>query len=199
MRNGLIEVQLFDTLSLLLVLQDAPPQYYSSRQTLVGFPCLEQTQTNHVSNDMNDNNARVRSSAVNSQFPITVIPLGWLAVLISEVVSMTAAHWLSCLNWASVMGLIWVIIYKSASHDSFCFLPLMTVPLCFGPVCVSAGKSAVLRRPALQLQPTHTGATPAEAPLLRERPKEGPPEADPHDDSRPLRPQWTHCDWGGLI
>lgn len=26
-----------------LVLQDAPPQYYSSRQTLVGSSCLEQT------------------------------------------------------------------------------------------------------------------------------------------------------------
>ncbi|XP_067334431.1 uncharacterized protein [Channa argus] len=35
---------------------DAPPQYYSSRQTLVGSPCLEQTQTNLVSNDMSDNN-----------------------------------------------------------------------------------------------------------------------------------------------
>lgn len=80
------------------------------------------------------------------------------------------------------------------------FLVSHDCPPVFWPVCVSAaGGSAVLRRPALQLQPTHTGATPAEAPLLRERPKEGPPEADPHDDSRSLRPQWTHCDRGGLI
>ncbi|XP_026200678.1 uncharacterized protein LOC113151995 isoform X2 [Anabas testudineus] len=34
---------------------DAPPQYYSSRQTLVGSHCLEQTQSSHMSNDMNDN------------------------------------------------------------------------------------------------------------------------------------------------
>ncbi|XP_026180584.1 uncharacterized protein LOC113140795 [Mastacembelus armatus] len=34
---------------------DAPPQYYSSRQTLVGSPCLVQTQINNVSHDMSDN------------------------------------------------------------------------------------------------------------------------------------------------
>ena len=37
----------------LFVFQDAPPQYYSSRQTLVGFPCSEQT---HI----DDSNTRVR-------------------------------------------------------------------------------------------------------------------------------------------
>lgn len=83
------------------------------------------------------------------------------------------------------------IIHTSSAHTSLCFLSLISVPL-----CVSAGGSAVLHRPALQLQPPHSGLPHAEAPLLRERPKEGPPEADPHDDRRPLRPQWTHCDWG---
>lgn len=76
---------------------------------------------------------------------------------------------------------------------------LITATLSPGPACVSAGGSAVLRGPGLQLQPPRAGCSPAEAAVLRERPKEGPPEADPHDDRRSLWPQWTHCERGERV
>lgn len=87
---------------------------------------------------------------------------------------------------------------RPADIDASCSPSLITVKLSLGPACVSAGGSAVLCGPALQLQPPRAGCSPAEAALLRERPKEGPPEADPHDDRRSLRPQWTHCERGEL-
>lgn len=74
-----------------------------------------------------------------------------------------------------------------------CVLSIKTDPVF---PTVPAGRSAVLRWPALQLQPTVTGGPPAETSLLWERPQKGPPEADPHDDRRPFWPQWTHCGWG---
>lgn len=97
----------------------------------------------------------------------------------------------------SAMGYIWIIIRTSSGHKRLLFPVPHNCHAVFGPACVSAGGSAVFRRPALQLQPPRAGCSPAEAPLLRECPKEGPPEADPHDDRGSLRPQWTHCYRGG--
>ncbi|KAG7243711.1 hypothetical protein INR49_011268 [Caranx melampygus] len=52
--QGLMQICVADktALAALPYCEDAPPQYYSSRQTLVGSPCLEQTQI------MDDNNTQ---------------------------------------------------------------------------------------------------------------------------------------------
>lgn len=47
-----------------LVLQDAPPQYYSSRQTLVGSSCLEQT---HAMDDDSQVRKHVCGDSPNKQ------------------------------------------------------------------------------------------------------------------------------------
>lgn len=125
----------------------------------------------------------------------------WWDPLVQSRLTPTMTSTTTMLRWNH---LLWITLLVP-SFNLGCILAnlitwnrLFSVPHDCPPPCVSAGRSAVLRRRALQLQLTHTGGPHAEAPLLRERPKEGPPEADPHDDRRPLRPQWTHCDWGGL-
>lgn len=90
----------------------------------------------------------------------------------------------------------------SRNRNCNCYISPILVPhvtyhvliFCFC-LCLSDGL-VVPHWCAQQLLPFLTGASSSSSALVRERPQERPTAADPHDDSRPLRPERTRWDRG---